>query len=184
MLKAWNAERFALTVLRARRYLVDFPTHGSAWVVLGTALMEMARYDEAQAALEYAIAHYPPQKLWIPHTRMGHLFKFAGKYESAALWYRKVIDGFPNDATGHICLGGILAKQGLLQEAAEVHRSGTRCTEGCIDEAFLNLGYVLRAQEKFEEAGECFREAIRRDPKYREAKEALRDIAACLKETE
>jgi hypothetical protein len=45
----------------------------------------------------------------------------------------------------------------------------------------LNLGFVLRAQERFEEAADCFREVIRRDPGYRAAKKALRDVERCLR---
>ena len=62
-----------------------------------------------------------------------------------------------------------------------MYRQATRCTTGCTDEAFFNLGLVLRAQERFEEAAGCFREAIRIDPKYRVAKRALRDVELCLR---
>lgn len=75
-----------------------------------------------------------------------------------------------------IYLGLTLALQGRLRDAERVHRSATQCLEGCIDEAFYNLGLVLRAQERYQEAAECFREAIRRDPKYRIARRALRDV--------
>jgi tetratricopeptide (TPR) repeat protein len=110
------------------------------------------------------------------------LYKFAGDFEQAAAWYRKTIETFPHDATGYVYLGCLLARQGRLLEAEEVHRAGTQCIEGCLDEAFLNLGFVLRAREQFEEAAECFREAIRQDPAYKAAKEALRDVVACIKE--
>ena len=49
-------------------------------------------------------------------------------------------------------------------------------TEGCLDEAYLNLGLILLTQERFEEAAECLREAIQRDPGYRVARKALRDV--------
>ena len=45
----------------------------------------------------------------------------------------------------------------------------------------MNLGLVLLAQERFEEAAECFREAIHLDPGYRAAKKALRDVEQCLR---
>jgi tetratricopeptide (TPR) repeat protein len=119
--------------------------------------------------------------LRIPFGKMGHLFLQSGDYDQAAEWYRKMIDVDPNDATGYIYLGAVLAQQGRLREAEETHRKATECSEGCIDEAFLNLGLVLRAQERFQEAAECFRKAIDLDPKYREAKMALRDTEQCLK---
>lgn len=182
MQRASDSDLPALTMCRARRYLNKFPQKGPAWLLLGIALIEMARYDEAEQAILKAIERCPPENLWIPYVRMGDLFKFAGDYEQAAEWYRKTIERFPQDASGYTYLGGVLARQGRLREAEEVHREGTRCIEGCLDEAFLNLGLVLRAQERFEEAAECFREAIQQDPEYRAAKKALRDVVACLKE--
>ena len=74
----------------------------------------------------------------------------------------------------------MLALKGRLREAERAHRAATRCPEGCIDEAYLNLGLVLRAQERFEEASRCLREAIRLDPKYRVAREELRDVEGML----
>jgi hypothetical protein len=38
----------ALTVCYARRYLTAWPEFGPAWVLLAIALVEMARYEEAE----------------------------------------------------------------------------------------------------------------------------------------
>ena len=43
---------------------------------------------------------------------------------------------------------------------------GTRCSKGCVDEAYLNLGLVLRAQERYTEALECFKKALELTPDY------------------
>ena len=59
--------------------------------------------------------------------------------------------------------------------------AATECIEGCIDEGFLNLGLLMRAQERFDEAAKCFREAIHLNPSYRAAKKAPRDTELCLK---
>lgn len=50
------------------------------------------------------------------------------------------------------------------------------CPEGCIDEAYHNLGLILRAQGRLREAADCFRRAIELDPEYDNAKEALDDV--------
>jgi tetratricopeptide (TPR) repeat protein len=78
-----------------------------------------------------------------------------------------------------VYFGAVLARSGRLRDAEGVHRRATGCRAGCIDEAFLNLGLVLRAQERFEEAAGCLREALRRGPQYRAAREALRDVERC-----
>lgn len=182
--RADDAGLTVLTVLRARAFLAVFPTYGPAWHRLGRALRDIARYEEAEQALLKAIAYCPPQSLWVPYGAMGHLFKASGDYGRATEWFHRVIDTAPDDAGGYIFLGCVLALQGRLTEAEEVHRRATQCAEGCIDEAFLNLGFVLRAQERFAEAAKCFEEAIRRDPDDRDAKRALRDVTACMTEPE
>jgi tetratricopeptide (TPR) repeat protein len=165
----------ALTILEARRFLREWPTNGPAWLLLGIALIELARYEEAEQSLAKALEFVPTEKRRIPLWHMGHLFLNCGDYDQAVQWYRKAIQASPGDATGYIFLGALLARQGRLHDAEEAYRAGTACDEGCIDEAFLNLGNVLRALERFDAAAECYREAIRIDPNYRIAKQALRD---------
>jgi tetratricopeptide (TPR) repeat protein len=169
------------TILFARQYLADYPDHGPGWLLLGIALVETAHYQEAEEALTNAIELCPKKKQQIPLSQMGHLFKAAGDYDQAVTWYRRAIQADSEDATWHIFLGAVLARQGNLRAAEEAHRAATQCREGCIDEAYLNLGFVLRAQARFEEAAHCFREAIRLDPEYRLAKRALRDVEWCSK---
>jgi tetratricopeptide (TPR) repeat protein len=173
---AHKADLPALTVARAREFLCEYPDCGPAWKVLGEALLELARHSEAEQALKQAIALCPPDKLWIPLSQMGHLQKARGDYQAAAAWYRRAIDNMPDEASGHIYLGGILARSGRLKEAEMAHRAAIRCTQGCRDEAYLNLGLVLRAQERHEEAATCFEQALRLDPKYAAARKALRDV--------
>src|SRR5262249_13014750 len=111
-----------------------------------------------------------------------HLYQARGEYARATEWFGKAIEAAPADTQGYIYQGGVLTLQGCLCEAEDVYRKATEnCYEGCLDEAFLNLGLVLRAQDRFEEAAECFREAIHRDPGYRAARRALRDVERCLK---
>lgn len=171
----------ASTIRYAQRYVADYPDHGPGWLLLGIALVELGRYEEAERAQGKALELCPPAKRQIPLSHLGHLFQQAGNYDQAAAWHRKAVEACPGDATYHIYLGAVLALQGRLCEAEEVHRVAVECAEGCIDEAYLNLGLVLRAQERFGEAADCFREAIRLDPKYREARRALRDVERCIR---
>ena len=168
-----------LTILRARQFLREFPTHGPAWVLLGKTLVAAGRYEEAEQALSKAIEYSPADIRVYTLSQMGHLFGACGDYDQAAQWYRKAIEDKPTDTAGYIYLGVLLAKQGRLIAAEEALREGTACSEGCVDEAFFNLGSVLRALERFAEAAECYREAIRLDPVCRVAKRALRDVECC-----
>jgi tetratricopeptide (TPR) repeat protein len=112
---------------------------------------------------------------------MGHLFVARGDFDQAAAWFRRAIEADPGDASYRIYLGAILARQGRLEEAEGVHRTAIACPAGCIDEAYLNLGLVLRAQGRFRESADCLREALRIDPQYRAARIALRDVERCLR---
>lgn len=178
---ASDADLPALTIVRAQAFLDRYPDFGPAWVTLGIALTATARYDEAEAAYSRAIALCPEEKIHLPLAQMGHLFEAQGDYLRAEEWYRKVVDANPDKASGYIYLGGILACQGRLGEAEMVHRAAVGCAEGCIDEAYFNLGLVLRAQERFVEASECFAHALALDPDYRAAKKALRDVTRARK---
>lgn len=171
----------ALTIRYGRRFLADHPDHGQAWLLVGINLAGLARYEEAEQAFAKAIEFCPEDKRHVPFAQMGHLCRAAGDYDLAVDWYRRAAELRPGDATYLIFLGGMLAKQGRFAEAEETHRAATACAEGCIDEAYLNLGLVLRARSRFAEAADCFREAIRLDPRDRAARRALRDVELCLK---
>ena len=137
---ARDAYHTALLVKRARRYLIKYPEHGPAWHMLGIALTDLARYNEAEQALWNALRLCPEHLRRIPLCSMGHFHDARGELARAARWYKRAIDAAPNHAAGYIYLGGVLARQGRLREAEKIHRQATEtCDEGCIDEAFLNL---------------------------------------------
>ena len=48
------------------------------------------------------------------------------------------------------------------------------------DEAFFNLGLLLRAERRYRDALTCFERAIELDPKYSDALEARADVLAAL----
>lgn len=177
---ASDADLPALTIARARAFLADYPEFGPAWLELGIALTETARFAEALEALEAALRLCPPEMLRFPLAQMGHYHKFRGDYGSAEAWYRRAIDAAPDHASGYIYLGASLARQGRLEEAEVVHRAATDCSRGCIDEAYLNLGLVLRAQDRLIEASECFAHALALDPDYKAARRALRDVRKAI----
>jgi tetratricopeptide (TPR) repeat protein len=173
----------ALTISLCRRYLARYPNDGAAWLLLGTALADLARYQDAKQAIQKAADLCPRDKRQIPRAQMGHLFLAAGEYDRAAEWYAKAIKADPDDATYYIYLGAVRAKQGRLRDAERAHRKAVACAIGCIEEAYLNLGFVLRAQERFTEAADCFRKALDLDANYRAARRALRDVEQCIRLT-
>ena len=179
--KASNGNLPALTILLGRRFVRSYPRHGPSWLHLAIALVELGRYEEAEQALSKALEFCPKSKRWLVLSHRGHLCRICGDYDQSANWHRQQIEAAPNDASGYVFLGAVLAKAGRLSEAEEAHRAATECIEGCIDEAYLNLGFILRARQRFAEAAECFRKALEITPDYKPAKAALRDVERCLR---
>jgi tetratricopeptide (TPR) repeat protein len=166
---AWSAGKRASALELCRDLLRDFPDYTIGRVLHGVILYELARYQEAEQVLREAIRSIPLERLQHGYTHLGHLHRESGHYDEAEKWYRKALELGPDDAGRHIFLGILLAKRGDLSGAEECHRMGTRCSKGCVDEAYLNLGLVLRAQERYTEALECFKNALKLTPDYEDA---------------
>ena len=180
---AFAQDKSALTVVLGRKYTSLFPENGVAWMMYGTALIETAQYADARKAIMKSIRLCPKDKLKIPLAQLGHLYDRKGNLDAAANWFRKTIDASPKDATGYIYLGSVLARQGKLTEAVRCHRRATGCKHHCVDEAYLNLGLVLRAQGKFRQAQTALKNAIKLSSDYTEAKDALEDVKRALRYT-
>jgi tetratricopeptide (TPR) repeat protein len=170
----------ALTVELAKLYLAQFPDDAWALIYFGMALQDLARYEEARSAFNSALAVMPAENHERLYRQLGLLSQDESKFAEAEDWFRRAVEARPDDATAYIYLGAMLAKNGRLEEAERWHRRAVTCPDGCIDEAYLNLGYVLRAKEEYLEALECFRESLRRDPLYEAAQEALDDMEQVL----
>ena len=56
-----------------------------------------------------------------------------------------------------------------VQEAEACHRQALSCAHGAKDEAFLNLGLILRASRRYREALEAANAALAIDPHYKAA---------------
>lgn len=158
------------------------PQDFRAWVTLGANLRSLARYEEALDAFGNAMEFCPQDLLFLVCIDVGMLWDQKGIPETANAWFHRACVESPQDASTHICQGAMFARMGRLAEAEAKHRDATHCATGPIDEGWLNLGLVLRAQEKYAEAAEAFREAIKIDPDYEPAKVALADVEFFLEE--
>jgi tetratricopeptide (TPR) repeat protein len=170
----------ASTVFLAKRYLAAHPDHGIIWLYYADSLCAMARYSEALSALRRAVRLCPAEKRYLVYRRFGRLHEQRGAFRLAERWFRRAIKARPSVTTDYIFLGALLATSGRLSEAEAVHRQATRCKEGDRDEAFLNLGLVLRALGRFSEAQKCLKRALVLDPKYKKARKELADIEYVL----
>ncbi len=155
------------------------------WVVhmLAESLYRMARYEESLQLYNEALVRFPDHR-WGIYIQIGHLYRYRGELDQAACWYEKAVEDDPDEASSYIFLGTIKARQGKLAEAEQIHRKATSCSDGSIEEAFHNLGLVLRGQMRMSEAADCFRRAIEIDPEYNAAIKALDDVVHAQKITQ
>lgn len=174
-------ESVTLRIELARRFLRDYPEAGYAWWALGDALARISQFDEAEAALYQAMRLCPPRSQVFLRTGMGKLYRNKGDDAVSEQWYRRAIEGSPDDAQGYIYLGCLLSLRGRFAEAEQLYRQAIKCSEGCIDEAWYNLGLLLRASGKYAEAIECFEQALQRDPQYKAARLAKRDVEHAMR---
>ena len=175
-----NRDQIAVVVELCKKHLRKFPEHGPAWLRYGMALAAFARYAEAEKAIYRALQLCPKESRFAPYVQLGHLVEAKGDFKQAAIWYRKAISQNPQDATYHIFLASNAFKRGLLKQSEAIYRGALKCTEGCLEEAYFNLGGILLGKRKYTEAIECYREALKIDPKYRIAKERLDDAELAL----
>jgi tetratricopeptide (TPR) repeat protein len=178
--KADKAGHTVYVMELSKNFVADFPDSILGWYYFGTSLYAVARYKEGLVALQRLRRLLAPSKQQLVQSEFGHLYRKKGELRRAASWYRKAISSDPIDAKYYIYLGAVLATAGRLSEAETMHRKATQCREGCIDEAYLNLDLVLRAQGRYPEARRCFQRALKISPGYKEAKNELEDMKHVL----
>lgn len=176
---AYSNDQAATTVLLASRWLQAHPNDLGVIHDYATMLYQMARYEEAIQVYLDAIERFEDGR-WGLYNQMGHLHRYRGDYAVAELWYQKAIDEDPSEVAPYVFLGAVQARQGKLTDAEETHRRATQCPDGPVDEAYHNLGLVLRGQGRLSEAADCFRKAIELCAEYADAIEALQDVEAAM----
>jgi len=166
---------------RALQYTRLYPQDFGGWMVLAEAQAGLARYAEARDALRNAARHAPRTLTYGVHVQWGHFYKEKNDLRRAEQCYRRAVR-LRASTRHHVFLGAVLAKQGRLAEAGAEHRKAIKiATPGhAVDEAYLNLGYIHRSERRYRLAAKCFEAALRLDPRYSLAKQALRDVKEAM----
>ncbi len=179
IIDACNNDQAATCVILACAWLRNHPDDLYVIHCYAEMLYQMTRYEEAVLVYQDAIERFPDHR-WGIWNQLGHLYRYRGDLEQAAAWYQLAVVENPDDATSYIFLGAVQARQGHLELAEQTFRRATKCLEGCVDEAYHNLGLVLRGQGRLMEAKECFEQALVIDDDYHEAVDALRDVITAI----
>jgi tetratricopeptide (TPR) repeat protein len=177
---AEDSEQVACSRFLCEEILKQSPDHGPTLVRYGCTLTTVALYDEAEAVLERAEATVPPHRLQLVYAQQGHRLAALGDYWGAEERYWKAHEHDPGDASYLIYAGSAAFRQGHILRAEELARQATTCTDGCVEEAWFNLGGYLLVQKRYDEASACYLKALAIDPDYLAPKQRLEDVQRVL----
>ncbi len=172
----------ALMVELCERHFRRFPSDRFALIWYAMAKIELHQYTQAERALRRSIYLCKGDRkgIRLASAQMGHLFREKGELMKAALWYRRGLRADPEYGDGYNFLGSVYFKSGRLKQAELCFRKAIKFPAQSLDEACFNLGGVLLAKRRYQEAIECYRKAIEIDPKYTIAKKRLKDALLAL----
>ncbi len=167
----------AIELLHA--YLQHRPGDAFMWYRFGDALRVIGLNHEAEHALNTALELEPKRRPFVL-TRLGRIYADAGRRAEAEAAFAEACEFPENSGLGWLWIfrGANLAAATQLVAAEKCHRHALTFDDKNVDrdEAFLNLGYVLRAQGRYTEAAEAFKSALHITPDYKEATEALHSL--------
>ncbi len=163
------------------RYLQDHPDHLPTLIRYACSLVSLAQYSVAQSALDHAQAIAPKKRLHLVLAQRGHLLEAQGDFSGAEEMFMHAHKLDPGDATYLIYAGSVAFRRGDVERAQNLARQASECPEGCIDEAFFNLGGYFLSARRYREAADCYRKALEIDPDYELAKERLSDVELILR---
>lgn len=182
VMQAHESGLTALVVERCRKRLSFNPEDGATWTMLGMAFVNLARYADAEAALKKARVLMSGKWRRVVYWELGRLDHARGMFPSAIKWFRKGARIGPHDGIYWGMCAHSAAAIGNHRLAEKFLRKALTFTEGCPDEYWFNLGAALLAQDRWEEARECYQKAVAIDPRYGIAKLRLKDVELAIAE--
>lgn len=173
--KAFNDDKIVLAIETLKPYLKKNPMHAFAWYLLGDSLRIIGRYNEAKVALFKALKLDDKGGIGPIQSVIAHLYDAIGNYPEALVWYEKLGKNKEYASFGWywIVKGGCYSKLNKFKKAEKCFRKSLTLNDVDIDEAYLNLGYVLRAQSKYKESLKMFKKVLTLDAKSQLAKEGI-----------
>ena len=151
-------------------------TLARAWELLQDAYQAQMEgdYERAVELYESSIAMHPTAEA---HTFLGWTYHFQGKLDEAISECKKAIEVDPEFGNPYNDIGAYLIELGRpdeaiawLERAIEAQRYEPRHFP------HYNLGRAYLAKEMYERARGCFLKALRIEPRYALAREALNNL--------
>jgi tetratricopeptide (TPR) repeat protein len=120
-------------------------------------LSEIGRCKEALQLVEEACGL--TREPWFRPARLGETHHNARRYSLAAARTLEAAALEPDDTWNWILAASSLARAGKLPAAEQTYRRATTCLRGDFGEAWMGLAKILRAQERYQEALDCYQRA-------------------------
>lgn len=175
-----DAEHHSTFVLASRRIPASARCDGYIEHLRAKSFHKLSRVREAIVEARKSLAGAPLDFRHHAYCSLGEILFDTGRFEEAVEQFQEAIRHNPKDANAYYHLGGIYALRGQFKKSSELRERATQCKAGTIDEAWLNLGYLRAAQERYLEARDCFQRALEITARYREARVGLREIELIL----
>ncbi len=156
------------------------PPSALAYGGLGHTLQQLNRHEDAIVAYQPAIELDP--SLVRAHSDLGFSLYALERYDDATFAYRRVLAHDPADANAAANLALTLTVLDRHEEAVNWYkRALTLAPDGA---TARSLGIALADLDRFPEAEEAFRDALRHLPSEDERHEVVIRLAVCLAEME
>jgi tetratricopeptide (TPR) repeat protein len=171
-----KAKREPSVVVLLQKYLECRPDDAFMWFLFGDSLRVVGQPEQAESALRRALELAPERRSHICKA-LAALFNECGRFAEAEKLYAELCldPDFTNFGWLWMMRGTNLAAAGELPAAEACHRKALTFDDEHLDrdEAYLNLGYVLRAQGCHAEAQGAFLNALVITPDHPEAIRAI-----------
>ena len=164
----------AVALAAAERAIANGSSVVASWQLLGNALKEMNRIDDAIAAFNAGLGKHPDDFPLIYNVAICELM--AGRADNAEKTLREIIAARPHQLEAWQGLGNALAALSRLDEAEDAYRRALSANTP-MPQCWINLGLVLVRQERFQDAVAAFRQALQAEPRNQPALAALAAVS-------
>lgn len=157
---------------RLKQVIARNPDYAEAHLNLGSLLASMKRHEEAIQHLSKAVDLDP--KRAAAHFNLAAAYLETEQWDKAEEQYGRVLSQNPRMAYAHYGLGVVQARQDLHSEAVVSFRNAISLG-GTNPQAYTQLGLSLLALGENKAAAVALKAALKLDPGYTAAKQALRE---------
>jgi len=166
LIQAVNSGNYSLAESTAFALSKSYPKATMVWKILGVAIAEQGRMEDAIPAMQKVVALDPKDAE--AHRNLATALKEVGQLNAAETHLRKAITLAPQDSLSACNLGKLLNEQGNYIDAEKNCRKAIAITYGMAD-AHDQLGIALLRQHKTAEAETSFNTAIMLNPEMADA---------------